>query len=197
MEDSVSDIFAFALVTAGMILAITEFVLRKRWNRRYYRTGPTIFNREVHFPSGQPPASCLTLLQEKLGQGRFHRVLFHELNSGEIAFRVSFRLFFIPLFHMEQIMRGLIRRDPHTGTVRVEGRLNWFSLWFFAFVVVGFIRLIVLDHVSAVGALPSIAVYAAIEYSLFRWEADRMDKAADIIQGYSSGPIHRNGTKYP
>ncbi len=113
-------------VLAG--IALLEMVASALWWAPYFRGGLRLFREELsaivpvwHLPT-------IASLEERFARGLGPSLSFRALDSGEIAFRE--RAFELRLFSYAPVMHGLIRINPETRSVVVEGRANWFPLLF-------------------------------------------------------------------
>jgi hypothetical protein len=119
---------AFAL---GFLLGLVETLLLWRWHRGYFQSGLRVFSREVRDHNAGSHKLDPHALDAEFNSKRTNPLIFKSLEEDEIAFREGMKIFEFRMFRFRYspIMHGLIVKDRYGGQVRVEGRLNWFTIW--------------------------------------------------------------------
>ena len=151
------------LIALAIVLGIADVIMYYFWVSFYYRYGVPLFRKSVKV------SDCLSICAEELEEEYNYinsnsyiphePVMFYELSSNEIAFRVDF--FFrcsIPVIH------GLVRIDEHEQTVSVTGYANWYVFPLLA--IIAYADFLVVAHSGASHILPALVVASVISVVL-------------------------------
>jgi hypothetical protein len=126
---SAERLLPLALVT----IALAEVIAAAAWWEVYYRRGLLLFRHQAPLIGPNWHAPTIGALESHFKLGVGPTLTFRTLSGGEIAFRA--RVFELRLLSYTPVMHGLLRVDPWSRAVVVEGRANWFILAFVAGVV--------------------------------------------------------------
>lgn len=127
--------FFWILLICLLVPVYIEFLLQWRWVRWYFQSGPRVYSKSL--PGSFSSALNLDIaeLNGRFDDGWTKPTLFHQLTPEEVAFRDSNGPNWFRFNRRASIMHGLVRRDPYSGTIAVEGRLNWSAMGVLLFMV--------------------------------------------------------------
>ncbi len=116
-----------AVIALVVAVAIIELILEAKWNRAYFVTGIPIFISRVDW---REPLESVPVehLQKGSATAAGPPLVFHLFDSDAMGFHEQG----FGLMHYAPLMRGVIRRETESGTVRVAGLVNW---WFVALLI--------------------------------------------------------------
>jgi hypothetical protein len=169
-----------ALVTpyvVGALFAVflTEVVFLARWSKLYYTTGLVVYR--AGFPVAIPPTSPISAehLAERFQGGQRPSFEFCEVAWNVVAFREA-SLF----FSYKPVMHGLLRYDPQSRFLTVEGRAQWS-----VFCVVALPVALVWN---APEALILVALFLAVWLGIYAVQATRFKEVAAYPAGVRTEP---------
>lgn len=185
MGNDTSSVLSLVVFACLFVLAIIEAILQWRWNRWYFGTGVRVFLREVRGVASQSLILDTASLEAEFFSRLTKPILFRNLAAGEFAFRESSKRF--RLFSYTPIMHGLVRREPYSGTVLIEGKLNWHAHWFPVFIVLFAFSLTTGSDIP-VADVAWLVLFPLVVYgALYLVQRRRYRKVADAVQKQLSG----------
>lgn len=183
MEESESGLIFLVLFFSTFVLAIVEAILLWRWSKWYYASGLRVFLRESAAGSVGVPAVDVESLSREFHSRLTSPLVFRKMADGEYAFRESMRIFEFRLFNYSPIMHGRIVREEYSSRLIVEGRLNWFSLWFPCMLVALGLSLPGGDGIDYYLPGGMLAFVAVIYVGLYAIQRYRYNKVARSVLG--------------
>jgi len=129
------EIFSFLLVI--IVIAIIEQVLSSRWNPFYFRSGLTIYRKELLNQKFSEELLDISKFENLFSKGLAPSMRFRNLSETEIAFREQ--NFQFSLFSYTPLMHGLIVVNKEENMIILKGKTNWAVLLFFLYFIFQFI----------------------------------------------------------
>lgn len=174
----------FVLFASIVVVLFVELKFSKLWNRVYFRSGISIFLREISVSNTSSLKNInLSDFKHEFSNGDFHKMEFKILSDTEIAFRESFDQ---PKSNLNnQILHGMIELEEGIKIV-VRGRLNWYAI-LFPIVFISFIFIIPIEGDFFYEKLLSSVTMLFIFVFLCFLQRNRYEKVfAKIMRLYTS-----------
>ena len=115
-------------------LLLVEVILQLSWLKFYFRKGIPIYKKKYPFFGSLKEPFDPTYLENHFKSGRTCTIFFRKFNEFECGFRE--KLWEIKLFNYIPVMRGVIRGDENSQSFYIIGYLNWYILFFVAYVLI-------------------------------------------------------------
>ncbi len=169
----------FILVLFVIGIAITEFVLRKKWSPAYWRFGITCYDNSFQSTVHRDTSLAAEVMTQRDLSLFGRTIVYKKLSETEIAFvdktkPGGFAFEYTPWMH------GMIEVDSASNVVRVVGRNNWFPLVFTLFFLWA-----ILDKPPA-GVFPygAVAFILALNVGLFLFQLSVFRRISGLVREY-------------